>query len=110
MLADSNYNDTLYVERLRTALQRTTEVARLYRDSTDVLLGGIDRLLAAHEVERKAWLAERDSAALELSAERRISEHLRKQARCRVLGVPCLTRVQSGMVGAGSILLLLTLL
>jgi len=102
--------DGVDVPTLRSALARTTEVARLYRDSTDVLLGGIDRLLAAHEFERKAWLLERDSSAQALAAERRVSEHLRKQARCRVLGVPCLTRVQSGMVGAGSILLLLTLL
>lgn len=101
--------DSVDVPSLRLALARTTEVARLYRDSTDVLLGSIADFIKAHEVERKAWLAERESAALELSAERRISQHLRKQASCRVLGVPCLTRVQSGMVGGG-IILLLTLL
>jgi type IV secretory pathway VirJ component len=99
-----------YVQRLHASLSIVTERARTLHDSTDVLLGGIDRLLAAQEAERQAWLAERAENAKLIAAERQVSEHLRKQARCRVLGVPCLTRVQSGMVGAGSILLLLTLL
>jgi hypothetical protein len=95
---------------LFVALQHTTEVARLYRDSTDVLLGGIDRLLAAHETEREAWLAERAAAALELSAERRVSEHLRKQARCRVLGVPCVSRVNAYVGGILTGLLVVSVL
>jgi hypothetical protein len=90
-------------------LARTSEVARLYRDSTEVILTAIADLVSAYEAERQAWLAEREYNAKAIALERQVSEHLRKQARCRVLGVPCPTRVQSGMVGAG-IVLLLTLL
>jgi hypothetical protein len=95
---------------LFVALQRTTEVARLYRDSTETLITGVAILLSAQEAERQAWLAERAKAAEAIALERQVSEHLRKQARCRILGASCPTRVQSGMVGAGSILLLLALL
>jgi hypothetical protein len=95
---------------LFVALQRTTEVARLFRDSTETLITGVAILLSAHEAERQAWLAERAKAAEAIALERQVSEHLRKQARCRILGASCPTRVQSGMVGAGSILLLLALL
>jgi hypothetical protein len=92
---------------LFVALQRTTEVARLYRDSTETLITGVAILLSAHEAERQAWLAERAKAAEAIALERQVSEHLRKQARCRILGASCPTRIQSAMVGAVGVLLLL---
>jgi hypothetical protein len=95
---------------LFVALQRTTEVARLFRDSTEVLLSTVLFSISAHEAERQAWLAERAENAKLIAAERQVSTHLRKQARCRMLGASCPTRIQSAMVGAGSILLLLALL
>jgi hypothetical protein len=101
-------DDSVYA--LKTALARTSEVALLFRDSTEVILTQVADLLSANEAERRAWLAERESNTNLVAEKDKIIEHLRKQARCRVFGVPCLTRVQSGMVGAGSILLLLTLL
>ena len=95
---------------LRDQLAKTNQAVRLFQDSTKMLLNIVDVMMQTSVREREAWLAEREHNAIQLAAERQVSEHLRKQARCRVLGVPCLTRVQSGMVGAGSILLLLTLL
>lgn len=92
---------------LFVALQRTTEVARLFRDSTETLITGVAILLSAHEAERQAWLAERAKAAEAIALERQVSEHLRKQARCRILGASCPTRIQSAMVGAVGVLLLL---
>jgi hypothetical protein len=100
-------NDT--TRTLMIALQRTTEVARLYRDSTEMLLNSVDVMVQASVREREAWLAERAKAAEAIALERQVSEHLRKQARCRVLGVPCPTRVQSAMVGAVGVLLLLAI-
>jgi hypothetical protein len=101
-------DDSTY--KLKLQLQRTTEVARLHRDSTDVLLGSIADYTKAVEAERKAWLAERESAAQALAAERKISEHLRKQARCRVLGVPCVSRVNAYLGGILTGLLLVSVL
>ena len=102
--------DSTDVLLLRLQLAKTTEVARLFRDSTEVLLAAVLSSLSAQEAERQAWIAERAENAKLIAAERQVSEHLRKQARCRVLGASCPTRIQSAMVGAGSILLLLTLL
>jgi hypothetical protein len=101
--------DSTDVLLLRLQLARTTEVARLFRDSTQTLISTVLFSISAHEAERQAWLAERATAAEAIALERQVSEHLRKQARCKFLGASCPTRVQSGMVGAG-IVLLLTLL
>ena len=102
--------DSTDVLLLRLQLARTTEVARLFRDSTQTLISTVLFSISAHEVERQAWLAERAKAAEALALERQVSEHLRKQARCKVLGASCPTRVQSGMVGGGLVLLLIALL
>jgi hypothetical protein len=102
--------DSSDVLTLRLQLQRTTEVARLFMDSTEVLLAAVLSSLSAQEAERQAWLAERAKAAEAIALERQVSEHLRKQARCRILGASCPTRVQSGMVGGGLVLLLIALL
>jgi len=99
--------DSVDVPTLRLQLQRTTEVARLFRDSTEVLLAAVLSSLSAQEAERQAWLAERAENAKLIAAERQVSEHLRKQARCRILGASCPTRIQSAMVGAVGVLLLL---
>jgi hypothetical protein len=99
--------DSVDVPTLRLQLQRTTEVARLFRDSTEVLLAAVLSSLSAQEAERQAWLAERAENAKLIAAERQVSAHLRKQARCRILGASCPTRIQSAMVGAVGVLLLL---
>jgi hypothetical protein len=91
-------------------LARTSEVARLYRDSTEVILTAIADLVSAHDAERQAWLAERATAAEAIALERQVSEHLRKQARCRVLGVPCVSRVNSYLGGILTGLLLVSVL
>jgi len=91
-------------------LARTSEVARLYRDSTEVILTAIADLVSAHDAERQAWLAERATAAEAIALERKVSEHLRKQARCRVLGVPCVSRVNSYLGGILTGLLLVSVL
>ncbi len=101
--------DSTDVLLLRLQLAKTTEVARLFRDSTEVLLAAVLSSLSAQEAERQAWLAERAENAKLIAAERQVSAHLRKQARCRVLGVPCPSRVQSAMVGAAGVLLLLAI-
>lgn len=99
-----------FTDSVVAALVRTTEVARLYRDSTTVLLGSIDTHLAAVAVERQGWLAERDANARELAAKDSLIAALRESEQgCRVFFVPCPNRVQSVAIGAGSILLLLLL-
>lgn len=109
---DSLLSDSLtlapaeFTDSLVSALVRTTEVARLYRDSTDVLLGSIDAHFAAVAVERQSWLAEREAHAQELAAKDRLIATMRPPA-CRILFAPCPTRVQSVGIGAGIILLLL---
>jgi hypothetical protein len=102
--------DSTDVLLLRLQLAKTTEVARLFRDSTDVLITQVVTMLSAHEAERQAWLAERAMSDLTLSAERRISQHLRKQARCRVLGVPCVKRSTAYLGGILTGLLLVSVL
>jgi hypothetical protein len=95
---------------LRLQLARTTEVARLFRDSTQTLISTVLFSISAHEAERQAWLAERAENAKLIAAERQVSEHLRKQARCRVLGVPCVSRVNSYLGGILTGLLLVSVL
>ena len=97
------FSDTLYVLRLRASLANVTEQARALSDSTDVLLGSVERLLASQSAERQAWLAERAATASVVAAQQRVIE----QSRCRVMSVPCPTRVQSAIVGAAGMLLLI---
>ena len=95
---------------LRYQLANITEVARLYRDSTTVLLGSIDTHLAAVAVERQAWLAEREANTKLVAAKDSVISALRESEQgCRVFFVPCPNRVQSVAIGAGSVLLLLLL-
>lgn len=95
---------------LRYQLAKTSEVARLYRDSTDVLLGSIDAHFAAVAIERQGWLAEREAHVKELAAKDRLIATLRESEQaCRIAFFPCPNRVQSVAIGAGSILLLLLL-
>jgi hypothetical protein len=95
---------------LRYQLAKTSEVARLYRDSTDVLLGSIDAHFAAVAIERQGWLAEREAHIKELAAKDRLIATLRESEQvCRIAFLPCPNRVQSVAIGAGSILLLLLL-
>jgi len=75
----------------RSQLARTTEVARLYRDSTELLLGSVERLLASQSVERSAWLAERESNANALQAKDAVIRALERR-ECRVLGMRCPSR------------------
>lgn len=104
-LAPAAFTDSVVV-----ALVRTTEVARLYRDSTDVLLGSIDAHFAAVAIERQGWLAEREAHVKELAAKDRLIATLRESEQvCRIAFLPCPNRVQSVAIGAGSILLLLLL-
>jgi len=90
-------NDT--TRTLMIALQRTTEVARLFRDSTEVLLSTVLFSISAHDAERSAWLAERESNTTLLAAKDNLISAL--QAReCRVLWrIPCPTRKQSVVAG-----------
>jgi len=90
-------NDT--TQALMIAIQRTTEVARLYRDSTEVVLASVADLISAHEPERQGnlkLLAAKDSVISALTA-----------TECRMLFLPCPSRVQSVGIGAGLVLLLL---
>ena len=99
-------NDT--TQTLIIALQRTTEVARLYRDSTDVLLGSVERLLASQSEERTAWLAERKQNTILVATQDSVISALRESGRaCRILFIPCPSRVQSAGIGAGVVILLL---
>jgi hypothetical protein len=94
---------SVYIQRLRASLANVTEQARQLSDSTDVLLGGIADLITAQDAERQAWLAERAATASVVAAQHRVIE----QSRCSVLTMPCPTRVQSAIVGAGILLLLI---
>jgi hypothetical protein len=94
---------SVYIQRLRASLANVTEQARQLSDSTDVLLGGIADLITAQDAERQAWLAERAATASVVAAQHRVIE----QSRCSVLTMPCPTRVQSAIVGAGLLLLLI---
>ena len=109
ILADtSRTTDDSRETELFVALQRTNEVARLFRDSTDVLLTGVEVLLSAHEAERQAWLAERAANAAESIAKDALIAALRESEQaCRILFLPCPSRVQSVGIGAGIVLLLL---
>jgi hypothetical protein len=99
--------DSSDVVALRAALQRTTEVARLYRDSADVLLGSVERMLASQSAERQAWLAEREANTKLLAAKDSVISALRESEQCRILFIRCPSRVQSVGIGAGIVLLLL---
>lgn len=87
LLADSAFIDNPDIEKLsiiRAALAQTTEVARVYRDSTNVLLASIPVLIAAHDAEREAntkLVAAKDSVISALTAR-----------ECRVLGMRCPSR------------------
>jgi hypothetical protein len=84
---------------LFVALQRTTEVARLFRDSTEVLLTGVAILVSAHEAERSAWLAERESNTNLLAAKNNLIAALEAR-ECRVLWrIPCPSRTQTFVGG-----------
>ena len=99
ILADtSRTTDDSREAELFVALQRTNEVARLFRDSTDVLLTGVEVLLSAHEAERQAWLAERAANAAESIAKDALIAAL-KARECRVLFLPCPTRKQAAALG-----------
>jgi hypothetical protein len=84
---------------LRDQLAKTSEVARVFRDSTQVLLSTVLFSISAHEAERSAWLAERESNTTLLAAKDNLISAL--QAReCRVLWrIPCPTRKQSVVAG-----------
>lgn len=84
---------------LFVALQRTTEVARLFRDSTDVLLTSVTDLLSAHEAEREAWLAEREQNTIQVAAQAHLITALRAANRCSFLRIPCPTRKQAAVGG-----------
>ena len=100
--------DSSDVVTLRLALQRTTEVARLFRDSTETLIAGVAVLLSAHEAERQAWLAEREANTKLVAAKDSVISALRESGQaCRVLFLPCPSRVQSVGIGAGIVLLLI---
>ena len=101
-------SDSADVPTLRLALQRTTEVARLFRDSTEVILSGVGILVSAHEAERGAWMAERAANAATISAKNKLIRELRESGQvCRIVLVPCPSRVQSLGIGAGIVLILL---
>jgi len=92
---------------LFVALQRTTEVARLYRDSTEMLLGSVERLLASQSEERSAWLAERAANDATIAAQRAVIRALERR-ECRVLGVRCPSRRTVFLGGAAATLLLVS--
>jgi hypothetical protein len=102
-------NDTAYT--LYVALQRTTEVARLFRDSTEVVLRSVADLLSAHEAERQAWMAEREANTKLLAAKDSVISALRESEQgCRILFLPCPSRVQAVLIGGAGTLALLLLL
>jgi molybdopterin converting factor small subunit len=92
---------------LRDQLVRTTEVARLYRDSTEMLLGSVERLLASQSEERSAWLAERAANDATIAAQRAVIRALERR-ECRVLGVRCPSRRTVFLGGAAATLLLVS--
>lgn len=72
------------VTDLRAALISVTDEARVYRDSTRVLLASVTALVSAHETERAA------SDSL-VAAQRAVIRALGRR-ECRILGVRCPTR------------------
>jgi hypothetical protein len=96
------------VPTLRAQLQRTTEVVRLYRDSADVLLGSVERMLASQSEEREAWMAERERNTILVATKDSVISALRESEQgCRILFARCPSRIQSVGIGAGIVLLLL---
>lgn len=83
--------DSTDVLLLRLQFAKTTEVARLFRDSTDVLLGSVERLLASQSEERQAWMAEREANTKLVAAKDSVIAAL-KARECRVLGMRCPSR------------------
>ena len=105
-----NPDDSSATYTLSVALQRTTEVARLYRDSTEMLHNSVDVMIAAHVSERQAWLAERERNTILAATQDSVISALRGSKQvCRIVFVPCPSRVQSVAIGAGGMLLLLLL-
>ncbi len=93
----ANYNITLYVERLEAVAAQ----ARVYVDSTDVLLAHLAQLDTAITRERQAWLAEREAATAKIRADSLVILDLRKRATCRIVGpVPCPSRRAAFLAGA----------
>jgi hypothetical protein len=84
---------------LRDQLAKTSEVARVFRDSTQVLLSTVLFSISAHEAERSAWLAEREQNAHLLAAQAAVIAAL-KDRECRVLWrIPCPSRTQTFVGG-----------
>jgi hypothetical protein len=91
--------DSTDVLLLRLQLARTTEVARLFRDSTEVLLSTVLFSISAHDAERSAWLAEREAATAHIAAQAAVIAAL-KDRECRVLWrIPCPSRTQTFVGG-----------
>lgn len=74
-----------YTDSLRSALSETTASYRAYRDSTSVLLGSIDSLLAGHLREREAWQAERHLFSRVIAGKDAEIRHLTRAKRGAVL-------------------------
>ena len=107
-LPDSSRNQKECRERdLFVALQRTTEVARIYQDSTQALVSTVLFSIAAQAEERQAWLAEREHNTIQVAVQDSLISALRESKQCRILFVPCPNRVQSVGIGALGMLLLL---
>jgi hypothetical protein len=95
VLADS----AATVPELRLALSQTIESARSLNISVLIYQDSITVLLAAHQTERAAWLAERAASDRVIAAQKAVIAGLESQ-QCKVLWVRCPSRTASAIGGA----------
>jgi hypothetical protein len=95
VLADS----AATVPELRLALAQTIESARAFSMSAATYQDSITVLLAVHQSERSAWLAERAESDRVIAAQRAVIAGLESR-ECKVLWVRCPSRTGSAIGGA----------
>jgi hypothetical protein len=95
VLADS----AATVPELRLALAETIESARAFSMSAATYQDSITVLLAAHQSERAAWLAERAANERVIAAQKAVIAGLESR-ECKVLWVRCPSRTASAIGGA----------
>lgn len=95
---------------VRASLRTLTDRAEVLTVSVAAYQDAVERVLAAQDSSAAAWMRERGAARDALDAMTTSRDAWRERAQCRVIGLPCPSRVKSFGAGATATLLLVLLL
>lgn len=95
---------------VRATLRTLADRAEVLTVSVATYQAAVDSVLAAQDSSAAAWMRERGAARDALDAMTASRNAWRDRAQCRVMGLPCLSRVKSFGAGATAALLLVLLL